>query len=99
MFTFELSALPKKANGLAVTKRSTLKIAAGMYDPLAILSPVLVSVKVLLQCQLLSLPEEVRNDDEESETGFLRRFKYLPRLKMFGMVEKGISSRIKRASL
>jgi len=26
---------------------------------------------------LLSLPEEVRNDEEESEAGFLRRFRYL----------------------
>ena len=26
---------------------------------------------------LLSLPEEVRNDEEESEMGFLRRFRYL----------------------
>lgn len=32
--------------------------------------------------RLLSLPEEVRNDDEESETGFLRRFRYLARLRI-----------------
>lgn len=32
--------------------------------------------------RLLSLPEEVRNDEEESETGFLRRFRYLARLRI-----------------
>ena len=32
--------------------------------------------------RLLSLPEEVRNDEEESETGFLRRFSYLARLRI-----------------
>lgn len=33
-------------------------------------------------CWLLSLPEEVRNDEEESETGFLGRFRYLARLRI-----------------
>ena len=33
-------------------------------------------------CRLLSLPAEVRDDQEESETGFLRRFRYLARLRM-----------------
>lgn len=32
--------------------------------------------------RLLSLPEEIRNDEEESETGFLRRFRYLTRLRI-----------------
>ena len=32
--------------------------------------------------RLSSLPEEVRNDEEESETGFLRRFRYLARLRI-----------------
>ena len=32
--------------------------------------------------RLLSLPEEVRNDEEESEAGFLRRFRYLARLRI-----------------
>ena len=31
---------------------------------------------------LSSLPEEVRNEEEESETGFLRRFRYLTRLRI-----------------
>ena len=47
LFIFELSTLAKKTDELAVTKRSILKIAAGMYDPLGIVSPVFVSVKVL----------------------------------------------------
>ena len=44
-----MSALTIKADGLAVTKRSILKIAGGLYDPLGIVSPVLVGVKVLFQ--------------------------------------------------
>ncbi|XP_022784024.1 uncharacterized protein LOC111324678 [Stylophora pistillata] len=32
--------------------------------------------------RLLSLPEEARNDEEESETGILRRFRYLARLRI-----------------
>lgn len=32
--------------------------------------------------RLLSLPEEVRNDEEEREAGFLRRFRYLARLRI-----------------
>ena len=31
---------------------------------------------------LLSLTEEVRNGEEDSETGFLRRFRYLARLRI-----------------
>ena len=32
--------------------------------------------------RLLSLPDEVRNDEEESGTGFLRRFRFLARLRI-----------------
>ena len=33
-------------------------------------------------CRLLSFPAEVRDDEEENQTGFLRRFRYLARLRM-----------------
>ena len=39
----------EKADDLPVTKRSILKVIAGMYDPLGLVSPVLVSMKVLFQ--------------------------------------------------
>ena len=32
--------------------------------------------------QLISLPEETRDDEEESETGYLRRFRYLAKLRI-----------------
>ena len=38
-----------RAAGLPVTKRSILKVVAGMYDTLRIISPVVVSIKVLFQ--------------------------------------------------
>lgn len=43
LIIFELPQLVKKADGLAVTKRSILKVIAGMYDPLGKISPILWS--------------------------------------------------------
>ena len=68
LFIFELSALAKKDDGLAVTKRSILKIAAGMYDPLGIISPVLVSVKVLFQelcLKKVEWDEELKEEEKK----------------------------------
>ena len=49
VFIFELSEMVSKADDLPVTKRSILKVIAGMYDPLGLVSPVLVSMKALFQ--------------------------------------------------
>ena len=46
---FELSDVAERANGLPVMKRSILKVIAGMYDSIGLLSPVLVGMKVLFQ--------------------------------------------------
>ena len=67
LFIFELSTLAKKAEGLGVTKKSILKIAAGMYDSLGIVSPILVSVKVLFQelwLNKVEWDEESKNDEK-----------------------------------
>ena len=50
LFVFELVGSTSRADGLPVTKRSILKVVAGMYDPLRIISPVVVSIKVLFTC-------------------------------------------------
>ena len=74
LFIFELSALAKRSDGLAVTKRSILKIAAGMYDPLGIVSPVLVSVKVLFQelcSNKVEWDEELKNDAKKRWVGWI----------------------------
>ncbi|XP_015767737.1 PREDICTED: uncharacterized protein LOC107346459 [Acropora digitifera] len=78
LFIFELSTLAKKADGLAVTKRSILKIAAGMYDPLGIISPVLVSVKVLFQelcSNKVEWDEELKNDDKKRWVSWIEDLK------------------------
>ena len=48
-FHFELSGHGEKATGLVATKRNLLKVLAGLYDPLGIISPILVGMKVLFQ--------------------------------------------------
>ena len=68
LFIFELSTLANKADGLGVTKRSILKIAAGMYDSPGIVSPVLVSMKVLFQelsLNKVEWDEELKNDEKK----------------------------------
>jgi len=83
LFIFELSALAKKADGLAVTKRSILKIAAGMYDPLGIVSPVLVGVKVLFQ-ELCS--KKIERNEELKNEGKTRFVSWVDDLKGVGEI-------------
>ena len=49
LFVFELPDTAERADELPVTKRSILKVIAGMYDPIGLLCPVLVGMKVLFQ--------------------------------------------------
>lgn len=49
LFIFELSEMVEKADNLPVTKGSVLKVIAGLYDPLGLVSPVLIGIKVLFQ--------------------------------------------------
>ena len=68
LFIFEFLALAKRADGLPITKRSILKIAAGMYDPLGIVSPILVSVKVLFQelcSNKVEWDEELKDEEKK----------------------------------
>ena len=77
-FIFELSALAKKADRLVVTKRSILKIAADMYDPLGIVSPVLVGVKVLFQelcSSKVEWDEELKNEGKNAGLAGLKTSK------------------------
>ena len=54
---FELSDLAQRADGLPVMKQSILKVIAGMYDPIGLLSPVPVGMKVLFQELCASMVE------------------------------------------
>ena len=65
-FIFKFDKLVKIAQALSATKRNVLKVAASVYDPLGILSPIVVKMKVLLQeaCHLqyvwdTPLPDEL----------------------------------------
>ena len=65
-FIFKFDKLVKIAQALSATKRNVLKVAASVYDPLGILSPMVVKMKVLLQeaCRLqyawdTPLPDEL----------------------------------------
>ena len=48
-FTFDLVDLSQQASLLPTTKRSLLRISAKMFDPLGLLSPFTIQLKVLLQ--------------------------------------------------
>ena len=65
-FIFKFDKLVKIAQASSATKRNVLKVAASVYDPLGILSPMVVKMKVLLQeaCHLqyawdTPLPDEL----------------------------------------
>jgi hypothetical protein len=46
---FCLAKLAEKAKSVVATKRNILSILAGLFDPLGIISPVAVSIKMLFQ--------------------------------------------------
>ena len=48
-FTFKFEALSRLAEGVEPTRRNLLKVTSSLFDPLGILSPVLVHMKVLFQ--------------------------------------------------
>ena len=52
-FIFKFEALLKLAESLQPTRRNLLKVTSSFFDPLGILSPVLVQMKLLFQvmCQ------------------------------------------------
>ena len=48
-FHFNLARVADRAKGLIPTKRNILSVLAAMYDPLGIVSPISVTIKVLFQ--------------------------------------------------
>ncbi len=47
--SLDLEAIAKRAEGLAATKRNTLKLLAGIFDPLGIIGPATITAKILFQ--------------------------------------------------
>ena len=47
--SLDLAAIAKRAEGLTATRRNTLKLLAGIFDPLGIIGPVTTTAKILFQ--------------------------------------------------
>ena len=47
--SLDLSAIARRAEGLPATKRNTLRLIAGIFDPLGIIGPVTITAKILFQ--------------------------------------------------
>ena len=47
--SLDLTVIAKRSEGLPATKRNTLKLLAGIFDPLGIIGPVTVTAKILFQ--------------------------------------------------
>ena len=62
-FPLDLSDLMKYAESLPVTKRAVLKMSAKIFDPVGLLTPFTINVKILFQ----SLCVERVNWDKRSE--------------------------------
>ena len=45
----DLSAIARHAEGLSVTKRNTLRLIAGVFDPLCIIGSITITAKILFQ--------------------------------------------------
>ena len=62
----DLMSVVQRAEGLPATKRNTLRLLAGVYDPLGLISPITVSVKVIFQ----EICRQKCGWDEQLEGGF-----------------------------
>ena len=98
LFVFVLSDVAERANGLPVTKRSIFKVIAGMYDPIGLLSPVLVEMGVLFQVLCVSKVEwdkRLTDEFEKCWRGWLRDLKeakelHVPRC-VYGVVQSKLN--------
>ena len=81
MFSFQFVEFIEKAKGLIMTKRNLLSLLSGLYDPLGIISPIVVSMKILFQELCV---DQVRWDEEV--TGEKRKLweRWLKDLEMAG---------------
>ena len=58
---FDFEPILKRAEGLKLTKHNVLSFLAGVFDPLGVISPIQVSIKLFFQ-QLFS--QNVNGDEE-----------------------------------
>ena len=67
VFSFPLEELVKRSKVEKITKRAVLSVISSLFDPVGIISPVMVSAKILFQdiCKLkigqyTELPQELK---------------------------------------
>ena len=84
MFQFDFSQVVERAASLPITKRSVLSIVASLYDPLGILSPVVVAAKILFQEMCVS---GLDWDQEVGEDESKRWMRWIEGLKRTGTIE------------
>ena len=64
-FIFDFAEICKFSKGLNVTKRNVLKILAMFYDPISVLQPIMINLKILFQqicCTKMQWDEEIASD-------------------------------------
>ena len=71
-FQFDLSELIEYAESLPVTKCSVLKLSAKIFDPIGLLTPFTISMKILFQSPCV----EKVNWDERLEGEASSKWKY-----------------------
>jgi hypothetical protein len=80
---FLFQGLVEKAKSQPVTKRNILRILAGLFDPLGILSPMVVSIKMLFQALCL---EKVDWDSELKGTYLKQWLGWVHDLEVVGQI-------------
>ena len=80
---YSLSEIVDRARALVLTKRNILSVIAGIYDPLGLISPVTVTVKILFQ-ELCA--EVVDWDSEVDDKKGKRWFDWVKDLETVGQV-------------
>ena len=68
VFIFDFSDIVKKSNTIQLTKRNILRISSSFYDPIGLISPIIIRAKIIFQllCKLHlewddEIPLELRN--------------------------------------
>ena len=76
---FEFDSILRKAEGLLPTKRNILSLLVGVFDPLGILSPMQVTMKLLFQqlcSQNVGWNEEITGDYKKIWDGWLENLRF-----------------------
>ena len=82
-FCFRFDEMCGVAARLPYTKRSVLQVTASIYDPLGLVSPILVEMKILFQKLCMSLRSWDEELDEKSKREWFKWLSALSRAKIY----------------